>query len=235
MITIMVIAHITSFVLWLISLAFFGCVGSLYLLLSVLITPRKLHPLARFACRGVLFTTGQRLRIKGTFPATSEGPYIYIFNHSSILDTFVIVGAIPEFISGIGKREQFDVPLWGRIIRRWGVVPIDRGQLNQAINSLNQAEAAVKNGLSLVIAPEGTRTSDGTLGPFKKGPFHVALNSGATIVPLIIKGTFGAKNKNSWHLTPGTIELQVGAPIRPCSDAFRAVETLLETTREQFL
>jgi 1-acyl-sn-glycerol-3-phosphate acyltransferase len=195
--------------LWLSCLSTFTLAVCLYLFLSVLVSPRSLNPLARIGCRVILASAGQRLRVSGPFPSLEEGPYIYVFNHTSLLDTFVMIAALPEFVGAVGKREQFEMPLWGWLIRRWGAVPIDRGQLKEAIESLDEVERAVQAGRSLLIAPEGTRSPDGELGVFRKGPFHVAMNTGATIVPIVVRGAYAAKSKGSWLFRPGVISARV--------------------------
>jgi 1-acyl-sn-glycerol-3-phosphate acyltransferase len=154
-----------------------------------------------------------RLRVVGEFPDLRAGPYIYIFNHTSMLDPMITVAAIPEHIGAIGKAEQFSMPLWGTLIRRWGAVPIQRSDLPNAIQSLDQVEAAIAGGLSLLISPEGTRSPDGSLLPFKKGPFHLAANTGVPMVPMAITGAFAAKQRGSWILRPATLTVQVGPPI----------------------
>ena len=218
--------QLISAVLWCTALSFFLVVGSGYLLLALFISPRSLQPLARLACRGLLGSAGQRFRMSGTFPPLESGPYIYMFNHSSMLDTFVMMSVVPEFVGAVGKREQFEIPIWGHILRRWGAVPIDRHQLQDAIHRLGKVEEAVRGGLSLLIAPEGTRSPDGTLGALKKGPFHVAINTGAPIVPVAIRGAYHAKHKGSWLFRPGTIEVVVGAPLVSGAQSLDTVEGL---------
>jgi len=191
----------------------FLTLGGLYFLLAVVIQPKKIHGLARLGCRGILLAAGIRVRLTGQFPARTEGPYVYVFNHTSLLDTFVTIAVIPEYTSAIGKAEQFRVPLWGWILNRWGAIPIDRRQLSAAKNSLAIVEDALRGGASLLISPEGTRSADGHLQPFKKGPFHVAVNARAKIVPLIIHGAFRLKNKTRWTLRPGIISVDVAPPL----------------------
>lgn len=223
-----------SALLWGVSLCFFGSLGLVYLVISVWLSPRRLHPLAALVCRFTLLTMGQRLSVRGRFPPVCDGPYIYMFNHTSLLDTFITMAIIPEFVGAVGKQEQFEVPIWGHILRRWGVVPIDRAEIDSAIRSLEKAEVAVREGLSLLIAPEGTRSEEGTLGKFKKGPFHVAVNTGASIVPMAISGAFRSKNKNSWILRPGRIEIQVGTTLTPDESGTEQVQALISRTRESF-
>lgn len=208
-----IITGIVSLLLWTFSLITFVCLGICFVCLSFLFPPRWLHPVARTVSRGILFTAGQRLRQHGTFPDRKDGPYIYMFNHTSLLDTFVVMALIPEFTGAIGKAEQFSIPIWGWILRRWGAVPIERGHLSAAIDQLSQVEDALRNGTSLLISPEGTRSGDGRLIPFKKGPFHVALNSKATIIPMALVGVFHAKRKGSWRMSPNTIDVRIASPI----------------------
>jgi len=205
-----------------------------FFLLALIIPPRALAGPARWACRGILLGAGQWVTIERRFPAIADGPYVYMFNHTSLLDTFVVLAVIPEFTGAIGKKEQFDVPLWGWILRRWGAVPIDRAQLGQAIESLGKVEEALAGGTSLLISPEGTRSTDGRLAPFKKGPFHVAYNTQTPIVPLTLFGAYEAKRKGSWRLRPGTIRVQVGPPIAPVPDLENGMLRLRATTREHF-
>lgn len=202
-----------SLCLWVSSLSVFLCVGLLYVLLSFAFKPATLQPVARLGCRGLLLFAGQRLVIEGSFPPLGEGPYIYMYNHSSLLDTYVLMGSLPEYTAAVGKKAQFEMPLWGWVLKRWGAVPIDRSDLDSAINSLGLVEKAMTEGRSLLIAPEGTRSADGRLAPFKKGPFHIAMNTKAPIIPMAIDGAYKSKHKGSWVLRPGVITLRIGPPL----------------------
>ena len=225
---------IVSAVLWVSCLATFTLAMCLYLLLSFFVSPRALNPIARMGCRAILASAGQRLRVSGEFPSLDNGPYIYVFNHTSLLDTFVMIAALPEFVGAVGKREQFDMPLWGWVIRRWGAVPIDRHRLREAIQSLDEVERAVSEGRSLLIAPEGTRSPDGALGVFRKGPFHVALNTGASIVPVHVHGAYRAKRKGDWLFRPGIISVQVLTQVAIGGAPRPEVHELRDTVRERF-
>ena len=220
-------------VLWTISLSVFVCMGLLYVLLSLVIKPASLQPIAQLGCRGLLLCAGQRFVMEGSFPPISEGPYIYMYNHSSLLDTYVLMGSLPEYTAAVGKKAQFEMPIWGWVLKRWGAVPIDRSNLDRAIQSLALVEKAVTEGRSLLIAPEGTRSSDGRLGPFKKGPFHIAMNTKAPIVPMVIEGAYESKNKGSWVLQPGQITLRIGAPLNIEEHHGSTVESLRAETRHR--
>ena len=230
-----VLSYPISAVLWLLGIGFLAPFCVLYLFLSLFFAPRTLNPLVRLVARGVLIAAGQRLQIQGPFPAPQDGPYIYMFNHCSLLDTFVLITAVPEFMGAVGKAEQFDVPIWGQVLRRWGVVPVQRDALEEAIESLQTAAEVHASGLSLLISPEGTRSRDGRLGPFKKGPFHLALAGQATIVPLIIGGAYASKRKGSWLIRPGRLSIRVAPLVVVRGAEFSSVEALRDEVRGMFL
>lgn len=207
----------------------------IYLLAFLVFNPQKLHPLARVLSYVILLAGGQWLRITGNRPDPEKGPYLYLFNHESMFDVFMIAAAVPQYISAVGANRQFSWPIWGFLILRYGVIPIKRRQLNEAIRSLEKVEAAIRNGVSFMIAPEGTRTLDGQLGEFKKGPFHLALNTGVTIVPIDIKHAYRAKHKTDWRLTPGVLELKFGDPLTREDYSQLSVEELRDLVRDKIV
>ncbi len=209
----MMYSSLVSAGLWAASAGFFALACSCYLALGLLVSPRRLQPIARWVCRITLRLAGQRLEVSGDFPPVRDGPYLYVFNHTSLLDTLIMVAVLPEFTGAIGKQEQFHIPIWGAVLRRWGAVGIQRDDIEHAVRSLTVVEAAVRSGRSLLVAPEGTRSWNGDLGPFKKGPFHIAYNTQTPLVPVVIEGAFRAKNKGDWRIYPGTIRVDVGDPI----------------------
>ena len=225
---------LVSLVLWLTGLTAFVVLGLAFFLLALFIPPRALSTPARWACRGILLGAGQWVTVEDPFPPVADGPYVYMFNHTSLFDTFIVLAVIPEFTGAIGKREQFKVPLWGWILRRWGAVPIDRKRLGEAIASLGKVEETLAEGTSLLISPEGTRSLDGRLAAFKKGPFHVAYNTKTPIVPMTLFGAYAAKHKGSWHITPGRLRVSVGAPIRAREDGTTGMAELRAEVHAHF-
>ncbi len=208
-----IIKTIFSVILWPLWYLFF--IPSLFFLLFIIIFfPRKiLYIFIRPLCWIYCFLAGQWLRKENNPPSKTEQPYIYMFNHVSMFDQFMIGAYIPHYITAIAAIEVFRYPIWGLIIKQYGVIPIVRQRIKKAIGSLNLAENALKNGTSFLISPEGTRTLTGNLGPFKKGPFHLAKNTGATIVPIGLLGGFNAKKKDDWRLNPGFLTTRFGKPI----------------------
>ena len=156
---------------------------------------------------------GQWLKIKGTPPSKDGQPYLYLFNHGSLFDAFMLGAAIPHYFTAIGANKQFSWPIWGWIVKRYGVIPIKRKKLKEAIYSLDLAEESIRKGTSFIISPEGTRTLTGEINAFKKGPFHLAKNTGVTIIPVGLSGAFKAKSKPDWRINPGILTLTFGKPV----------------------
>jgi 1-acyl-sn-glycerol-3-phosphate acyltransferase len=145
-----------------------------------------------------------------------------------MVDQFMIAAFIPHYITAVGAIEQFRYPIWGYIMKQYGIIPIVRKDIKKALTSLIKAEEALNIGISFLISPEGTRTLTGELGPFKKGPFHLAKNTGTTIVPIGLIGAFEAKKKKDWRLTPGKLITRFGVPIQ--KDEFENLS--VEETRD---
>jgi 1-acyl-sn-glycerol-3-phosphate acyltransferase len=204
---------IFSIILWPIGSIIFLIGAIVYSVSIVFSSPKKLHPLARVLSRTIMLFGGQWFRVKGIAPDPKNGPYLYMMNHESLFDAFMMVASIRHYFTGVGKVEQFSYPIWGYLAKQYGIIPIVRQQLDLAIISLVKAEKAIKEGVSIMIAPEGTRTLTGKLGTFKKGPFHVAKNTGVTIIPMGLLGAYSAKNKSDWRIQPGILTTVFGDPI----------------------
>ena len=224
-----------SIIIWPIWYAFF--IHSLFFLFTtIMLFPKKfLHYFIRPICWMYCLLAGQWLKKINSPPKKDCGPYIYMFNHVSMFDQFMIGAFIPHYITAVAAIEVFKYPIWGFIIRKYGAIPIIRQKIRKAIGSLNTAEEAIKNGISFLISPEGTRTSNGEIGSFKKGPFHLAKNTNATIVPLALKGGFKAKKKSDWRVQPGILRVVFGEPIESSQFATLSVKDLGELVRNRIL
>ncbi|MEE2758034.1 MAG: lysophospholipid acyltransferase family protein [Myxococcota bacterium] len=230
------ISTIVAVLLWILSGAVFLILGSLYLALSFIVKPRMIHQITRGVCRILLVCAGQRLVIRGRFPDVKSKAYIYVFNHNSMLDTFIMMAVLPEFTAAVGKKEQFSVPIWGAILRRFGAVPLDRRNREAAIASMDAIGRSFADGLSLLVSPEGTRSRTGELGTFKKGPFHLAVRHQVPVIPTVIHGAFNSKRKGDWRIFPNRIQIEVCPPISPEPREYgEAVEGIRHTVRGVFI
>lgn len=224
-----------ALVIWPIATLIFLLAAVLYIIVSFFVPPRELHWLARFLCRFLLLCAGQWLSVRGPIPDSSNSPHLYLFNHESLFDQFILIAAIREFVTGVGAFKQFSWPVWGLIVRRYGVIPIQRRNLKKAIHSIDLAEEEVRKGVSLMMAPEGTRTLTGRLGPFKKGPFHLALNTNITIIPVAFVNAYRAKNKNDWRIRPGKLIAHFGKPLKSSEYKGRSIMELQQDVRERII
>jgi len=159
-------------------------------------------------------------------------PVIFLCNHQSTLDIPVLFLALwPVRFRFVAKKVVKYVPVLGWFIWLAGFVFIDRGRTRAAIESLDKAGEKIRQGISIALFPEGTRSETGLVLPFKKGPFMLALKAGVPIVPVTIVGTERVMPKNSWNITPGPVKVMIGAPIevKPFADDR---EGLMKTVRD---
>lgn len=226
---------IFSIIIWPIWITAFLMCAALYLVLLTFLPPQKMHFILRAICRFLLLSAGQHFRVEGTVPALENGPYLYLFNHESMFDVFMMPAGISHYFSGIGANYQFSWPVWGFLLKRYGIAPIKRRELNSAIDTLKGVEKAISNGISFMIAPEGTRTLTGALGTFKKGPFHLAKNTNVTIIPVALLGVFKAKSKLDWKIKPGILTLRFGSPIKSTDYADLSVEKLRDLVQQKIV
>lgn len=130
------------------------------------------------------------LRITGQSNAgDGSEPLIVMSNHQSLFDIPVIYCSVPGRVRMVAKKELFAVPVWGRAMRVAGFICVDRGDRSQAIASLREGTSLLRDGTRVWIAPEGTRSDTGELGPFKSGGFRMALETGYRILPVAVDGT----------------------------------------------
>lgn len=181
--------------------------------------------------RAVLWALGARLRVEGTFP--TDRTYIFMANHASFVDPFIIAAVMKGKFTGVIAEEMTRYPLWGTLLRRLRVIPIRRRDRESALSSIKVAEDRLQAGYNVVILPEGTRTLDGKLGLLKKGGFHLAVNTGAPILVIGIEGAFRFKPKTSWRLRPGPIIVRIGTAIHAEDYRQMSMTEVMEEVRSQ--
>lgn len=205
-------------------------VGS-FLLLWALITG-DINPLYKgatwLAINGVRLG-GVKIEDRGRENLVPGQNYIFMSNHVSNLDPPILIPLVPGRCSVLVKKELFRLPILGTGMKMAGLVPVDRSNRESAIESVNAATQVLRQGLHMVIFPEGTRSADGRLLPFKKGPFHLAIDSGVPIVPVTILGTFESWPKNRFALRPGTVTVVFHPPLHPAQYPDR--ESLMAAVR----
>lgn len=191
---------------------------------------------ARLGLRLLLRLAGVRVVVEGRDRLAAAGAApIFMANHQSNLDPPILLTELPGEIAFLAKKELFDVPILGTVLRVGGLVPVDRSQRAAAQASIARAAEAVRKGRPFLIFPEGTRSLDGQLLPFKKGPFYLAEQTRAMVVPVRIDGSGRLMPKGHWRIRPGVVHLTLQPPIVAAqwADATEPREALADRVRTE--
>ena len=199
------------------------------LLIIIFIFPKLLYKTIVPWCKLMINMFGCSIITKGKIP--SNQTFVIMANHVSFLDVFAIPSVITGKFSGIAASKNFKIPIYSIFLKKLKVISIDRSNREQSIKGVKQAEKLLKEGYHIAILPEGTRTKTGNLGEFKKGGFHLAINTKSSILPIVTKGLFKIKPTTRKTINPDKIFVEVGDPIR---SANKTVEELLTETRNIF-
>jgi 1-acyl-sn-glycerol-3-phosphate acyltransferase len=190
-----------------------------------------MHKIARFWGRSILVASRIKVSVKGLSNIDPSSPYIYMPNHQSNFDIPVLLGHLTVQFRWLAKRELFKIPIFGRAMRNVGYISIDRSNRQSAFESLKVAADKIKGGVSVLIFPEGTRSRDGKIQPFKKGGFVMAIDSGVPIVPVVITGTRAIMPKGRFRVYPGHVSMVIHKPIETSTYTPETKEALMENVR----
>ena len=200
-----------------------GSVG-LTALFSLLVLLRALfgrlnRPIVDQYCRewsaSLLRLVRASLTVRGQVPDFGDGRrYIIMCTHASHYDIPVTFVSLPGSIRMLAKKELFSIPLLGQAMRAAEFPSVDRSNRQRAVRDLEKARAMMESGIVLWVAPEGTRSPDGKLLPFKKGCFHLALDTEAVIVPVAVRGIHRVLPARTWQINLGQpVDVRVGEPL----------------------
>ena len=191
-----------------------GIVGIPYTLLVGNIS--LLYRVAMWVTNAGVRAAGIKIEISDKENIPSGRSCIFMSNHVSNLDPPVLIPLLPGRSSVLLKKELMNIPILGRAMRMAKFVPVERGSRRDAAKaSVEAAAEALRSGLHILVYPEGTRSPDGRLSTFKKGPFFLALETQAPIVPIALSGTQTMMRKGSYAITPGLARIQVLPVIEP--------------------
>jgi len=183
--------------------------------------------------RAILRVAGVRVTVEGAGKLAPGQPYIFAANHQSMFDIPALQGWLGVDFRWLAKKELFQVPLWGRAMRRAGYIPVDRAHGRAALKSLDEAAERISGGTSVIIFPEGTRSRDGKLQPFKTGGIILAIKSGVPVVPMAIIGTHKILPKGRLLAKPGTVRIRLGAPVATKDYQLRQKHELAERLHDE--
>ena len=193
---------------------------------------KALHRMAEFWARIHLAASGISVSVTGLENIASP-PYIFMCNHQSALDIFSLFVALPLQFKWIAKRELFFIPFLGWAMKRAGYISLDRKHPREAIKAMDDAAQKIRGGMNIIIFPEGTRSEDGNLLPFKKGVFALALRAKVPIVPVGISGSSILQPKGSFIPNKkGVIYIRIGKPIDTAQGSRSAKTEIMMTVRQ---
>tara|TARA_B100000073_G_scaffold89965_1_gene70869 strand:+ start:630 stop:1340 length:711 start_codon:yes stop_codon:yes gene_type:complete len=226
--------QLLSIVLYLVGGFYFIIFGAYVIIISFIFSHNYLYPSLPFLTRVQLFLLGAWIRIKNKIP--NDQTYIVMMNHASFADVFFSVQPLKGKYTAILASFNFKIPIWGTMLRFFKAIPVYRKDKIKAIKAIKHAETIIKDlKYHVVIFPEGTRTTDGKLQKFKKGGFHMAINTQVPIIPIAVKGGFNYKPKTRWYIKPSIIDIEVGNPIDVSKYTVNDIDSLIDDTRKEFL
>ncbi|MCX8118863.1 MAG: 1-acyl-sn-glycerol-3-phosphate acyltransferase [Desulfobacterota bacterium] len=190
------------------------------------------HRCARIWGKVALLANGVKVRVEGLERIKGSGPFIFMANHQGSYDIFALLGYLPFHFKWLAKKELFSIPFLGWTMNAAGYISLDRQGTRETVEAMNQAAQKIREGMSVVIFPEGSRSPDGSIQPFKKGGFTLALKARVPIVPISIAGSREIMPKEKWAASPGEIRIRVGEPIETESYSTRDRTVLMERVSE---
>ena len=191
----------------------------------------SLYPLALWGAETWLKACGARVNVIGSENIRDDQNYVFVSNHRSYLDTAALFRYAGKRIGIVAKKELLKVPVLGQGMSFVNIIAIDRSNPERALESMERARQVMQRGYSFGVFAEGTRAMPGELLPFKKGAFHLALQTGASIVPVAIKNTDWMMGKKTGVAYPGQIEIVLLPPIPIESGNSSSIPELLDRTR----
>lgn len=208
---------------------FWGCVGTAW----ALARPRGAGFMvcARRWARGILRAAGVEVRVEGLRLLEPDRSYVFMSNHQSHFDVLALLHALPFDLRAVAKRELARIPLFGWALAAAGFIFVDRSNRERAIASLRRAGDILRAGRSILVFAEGTRSPDGSLLPFKKGGFMMALETGAPVVPVAVSGSREVLPKHSLALRRGTIRVRVLPSIETAGRGAQGRDALMAEVR----
>ncbi|ABW66793.1 lysophospholipid acyltransferase family protein [Desulfosudis oleivorans] len=173
----------------------------------------RVHYIGKFWSRLNMLLSGVRVKMIHPEHIDPKRSYIVMSKHQSHYDVWALIGFLPLQLRWVMKMELREIPVFGLGCERMGHIYIDRSHPDRAYKSLEVAGEKIRSGASVVFFPEGTRSTDGNLRPFKKGGFNIALAAGVPILPITVRGSRQVLPKGSGKIMPGTIELVIHEPV----------------------
>ena len=192
------------------------------------------HKISSLWCRLLCKLNGVNVEIVGQENILTDKPQIFVSNHQGYFDIFALSGYLPVQIRWVAKSSLFKIPFMGWAMSASGYIPVERDDRKKAYEAFNKTIEKIKEGSSIIIFPEGTRSEDGEIGPFKKGSNLIASRSKSPMVPVTLIGSGDIIKKGSAVITPGSVRVIISPPVEPSADK-KENEEILESIRRTII
>lgn len=192
----------------------------------------NVHKVANIWGRMLLAICNTKVQVIGSENILRSKPQVFMANHQSDFDILITLAYVPGQFRWIAKKELFSIPIFGRAMKGAGYIEIDRQNHEKALRSLDLAALRIREGKSVMTFPEGTRSRDGEIKPFKQGTFYLAIQSGVPIVPISIIGSGDIMPKRSLKVKPGKIKLVIDKPISVTGYTLESRQELINRVRQ---
>lgn len=203
-----------TFILLIVVAVFAVLLSPIILMCYLLRCSLPLFLIGKWVLRLARVILGIRLDVSGIERIEKKKAYIFMSNHLSIIDGPLLFMLIPQYLRVIIKKEAFRIPIIAQAMRQAGFIPVDRKRLKGGKESINRASRMIREkGFSFLIFPEGTRSRDGELQPFKRGGIFLAIDSQVDIFPVTIKGTYEMMPKGSFFIKKGKVSVVFHQPV----------------------
>jgi len=228
-----VAAILRSTFYWTCAAAYFFPVCTALVLVAVFVDPRKNDRAQRMLMRTTVKMAGIKLEIRQSQGFDAARTCFLIANHVNLFDPMVLYSAVPQFFRGLELESHFRIPVYGWMMKRFGNVPVpDENRPSELKRMWRLTRAALDDGVSLLVFPEGQRTEDGRVGEFKDGVFRMAIQFGAPIVPVSTIGAYEFHQKSGWMLRPGKVVVWLHDVIETSSLSKEDVPALRDRVRQ---
>jgi 1-acyl-sn-glycerol-3-phosphate acyltransferase len=210
-------------------------VPPLWLAVRLAPTGPAVDRMVRRWCRLILAGSGCSLRVEGADQLAGRGPVLLAANHGSYLDVVVLLAALPVPFRFVAKRELVTAPVVGSVIRKVGHLTVERGATSRSVADAERVTRALRDGLSVLVFPEGTFVRPPGILPFRLGGFKAAVDTGCPVIPVTIRGAREILPADSWLPRPGPVTVAVGAPVAPEHDGWPAMVRLRDRARAEII
>jgi 1-acyl-sn-glycerol-3-phosphate acyltransferase len=224
---------VISLLAWTSGLLVFGLILPLVFAGAAFSSPHGYDAPAKVLCRRLVRSFRMRVRVEGLERLVNGRACVFVANHVNILDGFLLYGYLPRVMRGLELAAHFSWPVYGLFTRVFGNIPVDPADPATNARGLRRARRLLARGVSILVLPEGHRTRDGSLGPFGRGAFRLALQCGVPVVPVAIAGAFEVLRTGSRRVTPGPVRVLVGEPFAPEACVAAGADGLRDLARER--